>query len=767
MAITRAQQAKQMLQKGGRIGLKGGADASMKDFDASANPDRPGGPIGRDRPGPNVSAGGASFQDLGPAPTKEVRDRQKKLYEDQFYAKGQLPPVGSRPVDVKTRLDRKRRQGILDFINRSIGKDLYRSGFLGSNINTRFLGGAVPTAGSILAEIQASYNPDLLENEINLFDEDSVREIASVLSKTKTGITGVQASALKNLRKNIKNREELKEKGMTQDRFEELYPQIKSGPDRDGPEPIIPIVPKLIKEKEEEEEAKRNLGGLSARIGGSLFDFDTFAADGGRIGYRIGGVGGRPKEGPVERPGPIGRDKPNDREGSSNRERGIMSRGLGPKGTTGNIRDFRDTGPDDRSSFRQTLNQFRVSKGLETGEPSFSEKFKTGLRGVLDLIAMGVISPLGAAELSPEELEQLKKDAGVTTGKTITAGAVPETVPDLTNPDILNKIAIDAGLPTETKGLVFKEEIATPKSERAIKSIQGLKRMEDETGQDIGLGVKDIIGLGLGSTEDLSEDQIRSVYDMVQADQPSRIMAAGGGIASIDREAFILGGIAKGLKKATRAVKKIAKSPIGKAAIGAALFKFGGGSGIVDLIRANPKTSIFLASLAAGAMTPKQDEGKFDLDEYYATGQTGDVEPFARIAGSNFDFYGGQVAAADGGLMRLGYQEGGDAEPVAKKTMPLIDMDGMEKDYRETGGFVEMGRMERADDVPARLSKNEFVFTADAVRNAGEGDIDKGAEVMYNMIKNLEAGGEVSEESQGLEGARKMFQTSQRLGEVI
>ena len=118
-------------------------------------------------------------------------------------------------------------------------------------------------------------------------------------------------------------------------------------------------------------------------------------------------------------------------------------------------------------------------------------------------------------------------------------------------------------------------------------------------------------------------------------------------------------------------------------------------------------------------------------------------------------------------LFKKGYQEGGDVEPVAKKTMPLLDMDGKEKDYRETGGFVDMGRMERVDDVPARLSKNEFVFTADAVRNAGEGDIDKGAEVMYNMMKNLEAGGEVSEESQGLEGARKMFQTSQRLGEVI
>ena len=112
-------------------------------------------------------------------------------------------------------------------------------------------------------------------------------------------------------------------------------------------------------------------------------------------------------------------------------------------------------------------------------------------------------------------------------------------------------------------------------------------------------------------------------------------------------------------------------------------------------------------------------------------------------------------------------QADGSEEPVAKKTMPLLDMDGQEMDLREEGGFVPLGRMERADDVPARLSKNEFVFTADAVRNAGEGDVDKGAEVMYNMMKNLESGGDVSEESQGLEGAREMFQTSQRLEEVI
>ena len=93
----------------------------------------------------------------------------------------------------------------------------------------------------------------------------------------------------------------------------------------------------------------------------------------------------------------------------------------------------------------------------------------------------------------------------------------------------------------------------------------------------------------------------------------------------------------------------------------------------------------------------------------------------------------------------------------------IMDLGGMEKDYRE-GGFVPIGAEERADDVPARLSKNEFVFTADAVRNAGGGDIDKGAEVMQNMMDNLEAGGTISEESQGEENpAQAMFDQAQML----
>ena len=68
----------------------------------------------------------------------------------------------------------------------------------------------------------------------------------------------------------------------------------------------------------------------------------------------------------------------------------------------------------------------------------------------------------------------------------------------------------------------------------------------------------------------------------------------------------------------------------------------------------------------------------------------------------------------------------------------LMNLGGMEMDLRG-GGFVPLGAKEKADDVPARLSKNEFVMTADAVRAAGGGSVDKGADKMYKMMKNLEA----------------------------
>ena len=164
----------------------------------------------------------------------------------------------------------------------------------------------------------------------------------------------------------------------------------------------------------------------------------------------------------------------------------------------------------------------------------------------------------------------------------------------------------------------------------------------------------------------------------------------------------------------------------------------------------SPLKAITATSLIAGALTPEQEEEAQKISD-----ETGiDIETIR----ANPNEYLARRFRAEGGSMKA---------PVAKKTMPLLDMGGQEMDLRAEGGFVPIGRMEKADDVPARLSKNEFVFTADAVRNAGDGNVDKGAEVMYNMMKNLEAGGDVSKESQGLEGARRMFQTSQRLEEVL
>ena len=104
----------------------------------------------------------------------------------------------------------------------------------------------------------------------------------------------------------------------------------------------------------------------------------------------------------------------------------------------------------------------------------------------------------------------------------------------------------------------------------------------------------------------------------------------------------------------------------------------------------------------------------------------------------------GIMQAANGGRAMYAYGQGpvmdqGIGTMMANDGMPMLNMGGMEKDYRFDGGFVPMGEYEKKDDVPARLSKNEFVFTADAVRAAGGGSIQKGAKRMYDTMKNLEA----------------------------
>jgi len=102
---------------------------------------------------------------------------------------------------------------------------------------------------------------------------------------------------------------------------------------------------------------------------------------------------------------------------------------------------------------------------------------------------------------------------------------------------------------------------------------------------------------------------------------------------------------------------------------------------------------------------------------------------------SEADSEEGIMMAKNGGFMRKNFALG--TRPTAQESglggLPI------EADMRYTGGFMPYGAAEKADDVPARLSKNEFVFTADSVKAAGGGSIQKGAQRMYNTMKQLEA----------------------------
>jgi len=300
-----------------------------------------------------------------------------------------------------------------------------------------------------------------------------------------------------------------------------------------------------------------------------------------------------------------------------------------------------------------------------------------------------------------------------------------------------------------------------------------------------------------------------------------------GGIMSLQepRQGYFLG---KLVKKAKRAVKKVVKSPLGKAAILAAPFLMSGaGAGGIGsffgkgsfnplkaLITKGPQTGMFgtsglgrllgkfglaegtkltglgkIAGIGAlsglgGLMAARRQEEEDDEQDILDRGEGLDIDRIVRLARMNdpqfrflppAEFTG---AYAEGGKVKLTrkrlveiyndseiekelgpvkdfttdelenilykmhgdeiykpYAEGGR---INKAEGGIMNLGGMEMDLRG-GGFVPLGAKEKADDVPARLSKNEFVMTADAVRAAGGGSVDKGADKMYKLMKGLEA----------------------------
>ena len=135
------------------------------------------------------------------------------------------------------------------------------------------------------------------------------------------------------------------------------------------------------------------------------------------------------------------------------------------------------------------------------------------------------------------------------------------------------------------------------------------------------------------------------------------------------------------------------------------------------------------AMLAAGLATKNPVTMRAGLDDKSVAAGLEDVKANLGV------FSTPQTTTIDQIFASKGLKDGGQPKkiPIRSNKYGVKELD-----YRKSGGFVPIGVKEKADDVPAMLSKNEFVFTADAVRGAGNGSINKGAQKMYNLMKNLE-----------------------------
>ena len=250
------------------------------------------------------------------------------------------------------------------------------------------------------------------------------------------------------------------------------------------------------------------------------------------------------------------------------------------------------------------------------------------------------------------------------------------------------------------------------------------------------------------------------------------------------RQLYGLGSLVKGVKKAVKGVakgvKKFAKSDLGKAA----MLYFGGNLLQGNAMFGNPFTgriTDFVASKGIPSVFSNAVEGYKNLEgpkKFLAQAGIGTAISGGLAALMNEDEETREMASQDVGALRkylssyysnLGYNVDQIAENVERDTSEYGYADGgrigyafgdkvemaagieglpvnvnpkgvKELDLRETGGFIPpVGVKEKADDIPAMLSNNEFVFTADAVKAAGGGSVDKGAQIMYDTMKKLES----------------------------
>ena len=247
-----------------------------------------------------------------------------------------------------------------------------------------------------------------------------------------------------------------------------------------------------------------------------------------------------------------------------------------------------------------------------------------------------------------------------------------------------------------------------------------------------------------------------------------------------DRQEFGLGSLVKSIGKAVKGVVKGVKDNplLAAAAINFAPMLTGGSpliglpAGVTNFFTSGSKAAQALKVGGAGSVitgllaSMEQEPGESNEDFANRQAQVRDQlnVQFRRLypKGGNesdeeYDIrIGALVEGADDSTIPVGEMaEGGRVnramgDSASDNAVQAAGIEGLplrenskgvkEVDLRETGGFIPpVGIKEKADDIPAMLSNNEFVFTADAVRAAGGGSVNRGAQRMYDLMKNLES----------------------------
>ena len=375
-----------------------------------------------------------------------------------------------------------------------------------------------------------------------------------------------------------------------------------------------------------------------------------------------------------------------------------------------------------------------ISRALASGGANlFSQLAQEGNEGDVNLMSTGIASLQGAmgAKGAAKGFRGMKNPGVAATGTEIAPGVYSDALKggfDTSNLSFLDK-AKNFGLEGLAKGSEFVGEAGsilrpgeTPLTMKNVITAAGIP-----------------FSMGTGEAMKYEADAAMEAYKLALADYDAEQAALGGGTDEGRRTAILAA------MKAYNHPTELIESTLAELGLrNGGRVGYAGGGGITDIFAETSfvKPNFGGVEQAIGNVEEKNELLASRQSDFYMLLEeamnAGDQDKILEIQSDFYKEFGIPMPmseniteesvtqmAAQGGIM--GYNMGGSVLPQ-----------GMEMDYRQ-GGMIPMGSEERADDVPARVSKNEFVMTADAVRAAGGGSVNKGAQRMYDLMNNLEA----------------------------